>query len=769
MMTAALPLEPEPAAPSDAVSVAVDAPLHTGLGLLSYAPPSDGQSLQAGQIVRVPLGARSMLGVVWDAAAQPAALPAGVKLRPIEAVLPLGALDLSWRRLVAFAARYYQRSVGEMAAVALPPALRGITQQRLQGYLQPKISEKTPKGAKSLLRPTSSKADLGRGQPSEAMEGQQAHAQSAVCAQTPDTSLGQKGIGWGAMAGVQADGAPALSAEQRAALDAIASAGVQPCLLWGATGSGKTEVYLHAVQRTLQTQPTGQALVLVPEINLTPQLIARFQARFEPLLGAGCVVALHSDVPAAQRLKNWLAAHTGRARIVLGTRLAVLASVPQLAIVIVDEEHDASFKQDDGPRYHARDLAIWRAHDARVPIVLGSATPSLESWHAAEVGRYRRIDMSSRIGQAALPEVRMVDMHQTPPGQALSQALIAAIAQRVQRGEQSLLLLNRRGFAPVLMCTNKGCGYKSDCPHCSAYQVLHKRDHTLRCHHCGARARAPQVCPRCGSAHLLPVGVGTQKVEEELAERLADVRRADGGPVRIARMDADTTAQRGALAAQLAAMHAGEVDVLVGTQMVAKGHDFRRITLVAAVQPDGALFSGDFRASERLLALLMQAAGRAGRDGAFMQAAPERRAELLVQTLQPDHALYQCLRSHDWAAFAQQELEQRRAAGLPPVHFQAILRADAKTQAQAAAFLHEAAALAREQAIAHVDDVFISGPIPLLLARLADVERVHVLIDAADRRALQRFLHAWLPHLHALKARHKAVLRWLMDVDPQEM
>lgn len=734
-------LAPPPTSQPRCMPVAVDAPLHTGLGLLSYAPAEDGGSVEAGRIVRVPLGARSMLGVVWDSAAQIEPLPQGVKLRPVQAVLPLDALGEPWRRLVAFAARYYQRSVGEIAATALPPALRTIKPERLMQYLQPTSPKKPSKTLKSPQTPSSPNATLGRG-----------------CAADPSPSA----------TSTAAQTRPALCAEQHAALEAIAQAGTQPCLLWGATGSGKTEVYLHAVERTLEASAQAQALVLVPEINLTPQLIARFRARFEPLLGADCVVALHSNIAPAQRLKNWLAAHTGRARIVLGTRLAVFASVPHLAIVIVDEEHEASFKQDDGPRYHARDLAIWRAHDARVPIVLGSATPSLESWHAASVGRYRRIDMPSRIGAASLPTVRMVDMHQQGTGVALSRELLAAITERIVRGEQSLVLLNRRGFAPVLLCPQ--CKYKSDCPHCSAHQVFHKRDHSLRCHHCGAHARAPKVCPRCGCEHIVPVGWGTQQIEDQLNARLADVRRADGAAVRIARIDADTTSAREAMATQLQAVHAGEVDVLVGTQMVAKGHDFRRITLVAAIDPDGALFSGDFRAAERMLALLMQAAGRAGRDAAFMQACAHRRAELLVQTLHPTHALFDCLRRHDWAAFAQQELAQREGVGLPPASAQAILRADAKTQAAAAAFLHEATALARAHAIAHVEDVYISAPIPLALARLANVERAHVLVEAQNRAHLQRFLRAWLVLLHTLRTQpqHRGVLRWLIDVDPQD-
>jgi primosomal protein N' (replication factor Y) len=379
-------------------------------------------------------------------------------------------------------------------------------------------------------------------------------------------------------------------------------------------------VYLRCVQEMLEADPTAQALVMVPEINLTPQLEERFVSRFAPRFGAGAVVSLHSGMTNPQRLKSWLAAHSGSARIVLGTRMAVFASLPGLKLIVVDEEHDPSYKQQEGARYSARDLAIWRGREQGAKVLLGSATPSLESWHASrpptpedpEGGRYQRLHMPSRIGAGALARVRRVDMNQQPRRTVFSAPLLQAITERVARGEQSMVLLNRRGYAPVLHCVD--CGWKSDCPHCSAHQVFHKTDRTLRCHHCGFTVRVPHHCPTCGSPDIHPMGRGTEQLEEQLAALLRNVQRPDGNAARIARIDADTTKAKGALEAQLAQVHAGEVDVLVGTQMIAKGHDFRRITLVAAVQPDGALFSSDFRAPERLFALLMQAAGRAGRD-----------------------------------------------------------------------------------------------------------------------------------------------------------
>jgi primosomal protein N' (replication factor Y) len=377
-------------------------------------------------------------------------------------------------------------------------------------------------------------------------------------------------------------------------------------LLHGATGSGKTEIYLRAASRALELG--RQALVLVPEINLTPQLEARFFDRFPGRV----MVSLHSGLTPAQRLRNWLLAHLGVADLVLGTRLAVFASLPRLGLIVVDEEHDPSFKQQEGARYSARDLSVWRGHQLRIPVLLGSATPSLESWQRVQEGRYVQLAMPSRIGHGAMPRVRLVDMGLVPkpasggPERVLAPTLLTAIEERLARGEQSLLLLNRRGYAPVLHCS--ACGWKSGCPHCSAWRVFHKLDRTLRCHHCGLTERVPRACPDCGNLDIAPIGRGTEKLQEQLAALLPQAR--------VARLDADSTRAVGSLQQQLQAVHAGDVDILVGTQMLAKGHDFRRVTLVAAVNPDAGLFSSDFRAPERLFALLMQAAGRAGRDAA---------------------------------------------------------------------------------------------------------------------------------------------------------
>ena len=521
-------------------------------------------------------------------------------------------------------------------------------------------------------------------------------------------------------------------------------------MLHGVTGSGKTEVYLQAAAQALASGK--QVLVMVPEINLTPQLEARFAARF----AGHRLVSLHSGLTPPQRLRHWLAAHLGQAELVLGTRLAVFASLPRLGLIVVDEEHDPSFKQQEGARYSARDLAVYRGRLEGVPVVLGSATPSLESWQRAEQGAYRRLSLPERIGGGALPRVRVVDMNLQPReaggASALSPPLLEALQARLARGEQSLVLLNRRGYAPVLHCG--ACAWKSACPHCSAWRVFHKGDRTLRCHHCGFTERVPRACPDCGNLDIQAIGRGTEKLEEQLAQALPGAR--------VARIDADTTRLKGSLEAQIGAVHAGEVDVLVGTQMVAKGHDFRRITLVAAVNPDSGLFASDFRAPERLFALLMQAGGRAGRDAG--QAAA---SEMWVQTWHPRHPLYAALRAHDFAAFAASQLREREGAGLPPFSSLALLRAEAKSVQAAADFLHAAAAAAA--ALPEAEGVMVYPPVPPPVARVAGVERMQMLVESRSRVALQRLLAAWLPALHDLRQKdktHRAVLRWAVDVDP---
>ena len=677
------------------VRVAVEAPQHSGLtGALDYLSP---RPLAPGTLLRVPLGKRELLGIVWPGEA---AADGTHALRPVGEVFDgLPPLAPAWLALVDFAAGYYQRSVGELAVAVLPPELRKLD--------APGLAKRLARLIKQLDK---------AGPP-------------------PATPVAR----------------PVLGSEQLAAMAAFEAACAQPrplpLLLHGVTGSGKTEVYLHAAEQVLAAG--RQALVLVPEINLTPQLEARFAERFP----GHRLVAMHSGLTPVQRLRHWLMALLGRADIVLGTRMSVFAPLPRLGLIVVDEEHDPSYKQQEGARYSARDLAIYRAHLERVPVILGSATPSLETWQRAETGRYQRITLAERVGGGPLPRVRLFDMGVLPRvnGQApvLAPMVLDSLRERIARGEQSLVFLNRRGYAPVLHCAD--CGWKSGCPHCSAWRVFHKGERTLRCHHCGFTERVPRACPDCGNLDIAPIGRGTEKLEEHLAELLPGAR--------IARLDADTARGKGQLEARLAEVHAGDVDVLVGTQMVTKGHDFRRITLVVAVNPDSALFASDFRAPERLFALLMQAAGRAGRS-----AEAAARSEMWVQTWHPQHPLYTALKKHDFAAFAASQLEERQAAGLPPYSHLALLRAEARDPAVALAWLQAAAEAAA--ALPGAADVTLYPPVPPSVSKVAGIERMQMLVEAGSRLQLQRLLADWMPTLHALRARHKGLARWAIDVDP---
>jgi primosomal protein N' (replication factor Y) len=559
---------------------------------------------------------------------------------------------------------------------------------------------------------------------------------------------------------------PTLTAEQATALARLAT-DAGPFVLHGNTGSGKTEVYLRRAAQVLAQDPQAQVLMLVPEINLTPQLEQRVRLRFADL-GDAAIVAMHSGMTPAQRLNSWLSAHTGQARLVLGTRMAVLASLPHLKLIVVDEEHDPSYKQQEGARYSARDLAVYRGQLDQAQVILGSATPSLESWHHSRdavsgeaAPRYQRLAMPSRVGSGALPLLRRVDMNNQPRKTLVSAPLLAAMRERLARQEQVLVLLNRRGYAPVLHCAS--CGWKSECPHCSAFRVFHKADRTLRCHHCSLTQAVPRACPGCGNQDIGSFGHGTERLEEHLAELLVDLKRPDGSALRIARIDADSTRLKGELVRQLAEVHDGDVDVLVGTQMVAKGHDFRRVTLVAALNPDGALFSADFRAPERLFSLLMQAAGRAGRDAELSAGSP---CEMWVQTFHPAHPLFETLKQHDFEKFAEQQLLERSQAGLPPFTFQALVRAEARSQDAAQAFLN-AAREAGDTWLGELElAVTLYPAVPMSMQRVANVERAQMLVESGSRRALQHFLAAWQADLQHLRGSHKAVLRWAIDVDP---
>ena len=536
--------------------------------------------------------------------------------------------------------------------------------------------------------------------------------------------------------------APPLNPDQERAVAAILGARgtFSPFLLQGVTGSGKTEVYLAAAAACIAAG--GQALILVPEINLTPQFLQRIAAA----LPGRTTLTLHSRLPAGERLRRWRAAAMGEADLVLGTRLAVFAPLPRLALIVVDEEHDSSYKQQDGVRYHGRDVAVWRARQRGVPVVLGSATPALETLLHAQRARYGWLKLPLRAAAPARPPTLVfVPNRESGSLEGMSASLVAAIATRLRRGEQSLVFINRRGFAPSLLCSS--CGWRAGCARCAARLVVHRDKAELRCHHCGHAERLPRACPECGNVDLLPLGHGTQRLERALGERFPDAR--------IARIDRDSTQRRGAFAAMRDRVHAGEVDILVGTQMLAKGHDFPRLTLVGVLGADNALYSADFRATERLAALLFQVSGRAGRA--------DLPGEVIVQTDFPTHPLARALAEHDYESFAEVLLAERRAATLPPFAHLALIVAEAPRRDSVDAFLGAASeagrAIAKDQALA----VEVFSPVPASLPRRSGLERGQVLAHATERRAMQRFLPHWRDAVAALPGGR---VRWAFDVDP---
>ena len=720
------------------LQVALDTPLHR---LFDYRLPDGLDAVPPGSLVEVPFGRTRQVGVALGAAAD-SAVEAG-KLRHVIRVLDdRPALSPDTLRLAQFCADYYHYPLGAILLATLPPRLRNAT---------PFVAD-TP----WLLL-----TDAGRAaQPSARARAQRALLDALRTAPQPrETLRAQKqsrhaaalvAAGWAAWAqlppqaaGAQLDDplprsapspAPAATVEQQAALDrllpALAQFGVH--LVHGVTGSGKTELYLRLIDAVLAAQK--QALVLIPEIALTPQLEQHFRRRFT----GRRIVTLHSGLAETARTENWLAAPG--CDVLLGTRLSVFAPLPRLGLIVVDEEHDASFKQQDGLRYSARDVAIARGKQADVPVLLGSATPSLESYAQALSGRYRLVELKQRaISQAQLPDIELVDLKHVPLDNGLSRPALQALTETLARGEQSLVFLNRRGYAPALYCPS--CAWVSPCPRCSARLVLHRTAHRLKCHHCGHEARIPAECPGCGNPDLKPLGQGTQRLEETLAALLPAAR--------IRRIDRDTMRPR-AWAELGEAVHGGTVDILVGTQMLAKGHDFPNMTLALILDTDGALYSPDFRATERLFAQLMQVAGRAGRA--------DKPGRVLIQTAFPDHPLFRYLQRHDYAGYARTLLAERKQLELPPATRQVLLRAEATTMDAALAFLQRAAALAPDMA-----DVSVFGATPAAMARVANLERAQLLVQSASRLALQAFVRDWRPRLDGIRPR---VARWSLDVDP---
>lgn len=626
----------------------------------------------------VPLGRRNQTGVVIEEGASELAFDRLKAVIDVRSDAP--RLSPQWLELMRFLSAYYQRPLGETVISALPPRLRSLKP------LPRKSLNGEPIAASARFTPT--------------------HA---------------------------------LTADQAGAVERIAHklGTFATVLLHGVTGSGKTEVYLHTIEQVLNRGQ--QALVLVPEISLTPQLEGRFREAFPEAR----LALMHSGLEDVARTTAWLEAARGDAQIVLGTRLAVLAPLPKLGIIIVDEEHDSSFKQQEGLRYSARDAAVYRAKLSSCPVVLGSATPSLETWYNFRQGRYERIALSERASPGArLPRIRTVDLRAQPAEQGFCAPVLEAISQRLARREQSLVFINRRGYAPVLTC--EACGWYAGCERCTGRLVLHAVDRRLHCHHCGAQQPIPRGCPTCGNVDLKPMGRGTQRVEETLAARFPDAR--------IVRIDRDSARRRAELSRTLAEIRRGEGDILVGTQILAKGHDFPKLTFVGVLNADTALLSTDYRAAERLYAVLSQVAGRAGRR--------EQPGEVLVQTRYPDHPLFASLASHDFSGFAESQLTERRTAGFPPYVFEAVLRAEAPQLARAMEFLRDARAL--EEA---PESVRVFDPVPHVLTRRSGFERAQLVMQSSSRGALQGFLAALGAKLYEVAPRG---VRWHLDVDPIE-
>lgn len=748
------------------VQVALDVPLDQHFDFV--APDATEQDV--GRLAVVPFGKRKTTGVILSVSAHSAVDPA--QLKPVERILrdvPAAAtVDLA---LMRFLSAYYQHPLGQVLMNCLPPALRNERAAEAVAALIVRHVVLTSAGA-AVDPETWPTRSVAQRRVLEALQ-TRPETRAALVAAIPGAAAALKALTQKGLVRLDvvapdrnaspirvAAGEPALNPAQQAAMERItASLGrFQTFLLFGITGSGKSEVYLRAVAACLARG--RQALILVPEVHLTPQLAARFRTRFPDVPMA----VLHSHAASRERLKDWLAAQAGHARIVLGTRLAVTTPMPHLGLIIVDEEHDASFKQQDGLRYSARDAAVYRGSLLHCPVVLGSATPSLESWRNAQAdgdnaSRYELITLPERaVPGAKLPAIRLVDTTREPLQDGLAGSLIAALKQRLARGEQSLVFINRRGFAPALVCGQ--CAWMPECGHCSARMVFHRgrspdRPGRLHCHHCGETRPVPTHCGECGSVDLAPLGRGTQRVEETLAALFPEAR--------IARLDRDAARAKGVATRIFAEATAGEVDILVGTQMLSKGHDFPNLTLVGVLNADDAMFSADFRAPERLFAQLVQVAGRAGRAGLP--------GEVLIQTQFPTHPLYAAARTQDYPGFARLQDDERRMAGLPPHAALALLRLESRKPGEA--MKHAKAAAARAQSLAQAEagdsaarDVTIHDALPAALAKKGGWERAQVLVQSRSRAALQRLLTSWRVALTAELPRH---VRWAIDVDPIEV
>ena len=716
--------------------IAVNVPLSDGLLTYSHSDP-----LPQGTRVLVPFRNKTVVGIVWETDIAPdmdAARILGVQTTfSDEPPLPE-----SWRDLLSFTSRYYHYPTGQAVFAALP---QGLKETRAVEMPQPPLfyalneagRAQTPPPARFNKKAALWDALLSGGMTMAALK--QVNAQAAKLIEDWAEQ------GWIETAEVAKPVLRSsefqLNANQQKASDEIQTTfgSFQPFLLYGITGSGKTEVYFDAMAKVLAQG--RQVLFLLPEINLTPQLLKRVENRFADVPTA----VLHSQMAAGRRTQDYLRAMLGQAKLVIGTRLAVFTPLPDVGLIVVDEEHDGSFKQDNELRYHARDLAVWRAKQSGCPVVLGSATPSLESWHKAQSGAYRLLQLTERAHTAAqLPQVDILNVGRLKLDNGFSPQALQLLKQNFEAGGMSLVYLNRRGFAPALFCGD--CGHTFGCPNCSAKMVLHQRARQLRCHHCDHREPIPFKCPDCGNQDLTAVGHGTQRVEETLRSFLPKAA--------VVRVDRDSTAHKNDWADLYRRIADNEIDILVGTQMLAKGHDFARLNLVIVLNADGSLYSADFRAPERLFAELMQVSGRAGRA--------DKPGKVLIQTQLPEHPVFAAVKAQDYAVFAENELNERQMFAMPPFGFQTAVRADAPRVADAMEFLNAA-----KETLAPLlpESVSQFGAAPMLMVRLAERERAQIFLESPSRQDLHRAVSLWV---QVLQQNRDGKIRWSVDVDAQE-
>lgn len=727
--------------------IALAGPLRT---LFDYLPPTPETSLLLiGTRFQVPFGRSHRTGVLLDLATQ-SELPRGRLKRAIRRLDDrplLGAADL---RMLQWAADYYQHPLGDVIFQALPINLR---KPRPLSPPKPAGLALTPAGRQldtdTLLRAPKQRAVLAK---------LRAHTNGMLISELIACTGASESVLRTLITRGLVEPCPLQTprgtvdpppgerhrlnpAQQRAVTQVTAQLHrFEPFLLHGVTGSGKTEVYLHLIEAVIARG--GQTLVLVPEIGLTPQLMERFRQR----LGEG-VALLHSGLADGERERVWHALRLGEKQVLVGTRSAIFTPLPRLGLILVDEEHDLSYKQQEGFRYSARDLALVRAQQAACPVVLGSATPSLESLRNTQEGRYQRLELPQRATHADLPELQLIDIRSAPLDAGMSSFLIREIRATLGEQGQVMLFLNRRGYAPMLTC--HACGWLTECPRCDARMTHHRRQQLLWCHHCGHQRRVPAACPSCGSADLWALGQGTERIEERLAELFPETP--------LARIDRDSTSRKGSLERLLDGIHQGRYPLLLGTQMLAKGHHFPNVTLVGILDVDQGLFGADYRAPERMAQLVLQVAGRAGRA--------QRPGRVLIQSRHPDHPLMQLLTRKGYDAFAEVALEERRLAALPPFSHQVLLRAESTKASDPLAFLESAAAVGKS--LPGSEGIEFWGPVPAPMERRAGRVRAHLLIQATQRQALHRWLASWVTSVAGLPEARR--VRWSVDVDPMEM